>query len=217
MGLRVLVVLLALCGSSVVLGQTAGGGQVSSPAAARVLPSAVLQPSLDVLKTAMDEVRTDKWKGSAAVRSEAEANVGSIRRDVETTLPPLLAAADAAPDSAAKALAAYRNVEALYDVLLRVTTAARIAAPGDQSSALDQALGRLDDGRRALGDRLQTDAVTAEKRASDLQAKLAAIPPPAPPPPAPVCPAPAPAKKRAKPAAKPAAPAASPSPTATPH
>ena len=73
------------------------------------------------------------------MRSEADTNVASIRRDVETTLPPLLAAADAAPDSAAKALAAYRNVEALYDVLLRVTTAGRMAAPGDQSSALDQA------------------------------------------------------------------------------
>lgn len=205
MVLRVLVVLLATCGSSVVLGQTAGGGQVSSLAAAGGLPSAVLQPSLDVVNTAVSEVRTDKWKASAAVRGEAETNVASIRRDVVTTLPPLLAAADAAPDSAAKALAAYRNVEALYDVLLRVTTAGRMAAPGDQSSALDQALERLDDGRRALGDRLQVDAVAAEKRASDLQAKLAAVPPPVPPPPPVVCPPPAPVKKKAKPAAKPAA------------
>jgi hypothetical protein len=163
----------------------------------------MLQPSLDVLKSALDGVRLDKWKGSAAVRSDADTNLASIRKDMETTLPSLLATADAAPDSAAKALPAYRNVEALYDVLLRVATAGRIAAPGDQSSALDQALARLDDGRRALGDRLQEDAKSQEKRVGDLQAALKAVPPPAPPPVPVVCPTPAPVKKKAKPAAKP--------------
>ena len=163
----------------------------------------MLRPALDVLKTALDGVRLDKWKGPAAVRSDEDANLASIRKDMETTLPPLLAAADAAPDSAAKTLPAYRNVEALYDVLLRVAAAGRLAAPADQSSALDQALARLDDGRRALGDRLQEDAKAQEKRVGDLQAALKAIPPPAPPPAPVVCPALPPVKKKAKPAVKP--------------
>jgi hypothetical protein len=107
-------------------------------------------------------------------------------------------------------------------VLLRVATAARLAAPAEQSSALDQAVTTLDAGRRALGDRLQVNAAAEEKRVGDLQAALKAIPPPAPPPPTPVCPTPPPAKKKAKPAAKPAASSssssvASPSSTTSSH
>jgi hypothetical protein len=173
----------------------------------------MLQPALDVLKTAIGAVSIERWKGSSAARNEAETNVASIRRDIGGTLPGLLAQADAAPGSAAKMLPAYRNVEALYEVLLRVDVAARATAPGEQSSALDQALRQLEDGRRALADRLQEDAAAAEKKAVDLQAQLKAIPPPAPVPPAAVCPAPAPVKKKAKPVVKPSA-AASPSSSA---
>jgi hypothetical protein len=173
-------------------------------------PSEVLQPALDVLKTAVGEVNTERWKGPSAARTETETNVASIRRDVDGTLPGLLAQADAAPGSAAKLLPAYRNVEALYEVLLRVDVAARAGAPGEQSSALDQALRQLEDGRKALADRLQDEAAAAEKKAVDLQAQLKAIPPPAPPPPAAVCPAPAPVKKKAKPVVKPSAPATAP-------
>ena len=96
-------------------------------------PSAILQPSLDILHTALGEMAVDKWKASSAIRTEAGCNLRSVQRDLSSTLPPLLAAADAAPDSAAKILPVYRNVEALYDVMLRLDAAARLAAPGNQS------------------------------------------------------------------------------------
>jgi hypothetical protein len=221
MALPVRFLFLALCAPGMALfGQTSAGlSNVSTTASAApgaaTLPSTTLQPSLDVLKTAVADVRVERWKGSAALRTETETNLASIQRDLNSTLPPLLAAADSAPDSAAKVLPAYRNIEALYDVLLRVTSAGKVAAPGDQSSSLDQALTSLEDGRRALGDRLQTDSAAEEKKVSDLQAALKAIPPPAPPPAPPTpaaCPTP-PAKKKAKPAAKPTPPPASTTPS----
>lgn len=185
---------------------------LTAPAARAVLPSAILRPALEVLKQAIAETNTDKWKGSSAVRDEAQSNLRSIERDVETTLPPLLAAADSAPDSAAKALPAYRNVEALYDVLLRLEAAGQLAAPRDQASALEQALANLNDGRRALGDQLQLDADGQERQVMRLQAALRAVPAPVP---AAVCP-PIPPKKSVKPAAKrPTTGAAS--PTTTSH
>jgi hypothetical protein len=168
-------------------------------------PSAILRPALDVLKTALSQLKIDKWKASGPVRDEAQQNLGSIQRDVTSTLPALLEAADAAPDSAAKVLPVYRNVEALYDVTLRLVVAARLSAPSDQMSGLDQALARLDDGRRALGDQLQGTADAQDKQVVRLQAALKAVPPPQPPapaPPPPKCPA-TPVKKR--PAAKPKA------------
>jgi hypothetical protein len=184
-----------------------------APAAAKTdtagkAPSALLQPGLDGVKVALDGLHVDKWKVPGAMKEETTNNLGSIRRDIDSGLPPLLTAADSAPDSIAKVMPAYRNVEALYDVVLRVSGVARLAAPSQESAALAQALGSLEDGRRALGERVQNASVTQEKQMSDLRAQLKAVPAPVvaaapacPPPPAPVKKK-APVKKSAAPAAK---------------
>ena len=223
MALRTPFLLLAVCWPGIALaGQTAPGSSATQgPAPVTRMnatpPSATLRPALDVLKTAMGQLKVDKWKASGPVRDEAQSNLGSVQRDVASTLPTLLAAADAAPDSAAKVLPVYRNVEALYDVTLRLVVAARLSAPSDQMSALDQALARLDDARRALGDQLQGIADAQDKQVVRLQAALKAIPPPQPPapaPPPPKCPTtPVRKKSAAKPAAKPATPPAASQPS----
>jgi hypothetical protein len=199
--LRTPLLLLALCAPSLFL-----TAQTTPAPGTAASASSTLQPSLDVLRTALGATNVDRWKTSAAVRGEEENNLKSIRNDVSTTLPALLAAADAAPGSPAKLLPAYRNVDALYDVVLRVDAAGRIAAPADQSSAFDQALASLESARRTLGDQLQHFTESQEMQVGHLQAALKAIPPPAPlpPPPAPIkCPV-TPVRKK-KPAAKPAA------------
>jgi hypothetical protein len=152
-----------------------------------------MQPALDTLQQTLGILRPDKWKASSAEREEAAANISSIGHDLQTTLPPLLAAADGAPGSVAQLLPAYRNIEALYDVLLRVSEAGDLSAPKQQSTALEQARAKLEDGRRTFGERLQLAAVAREKQVHDLQATIRAIPPPAPPV---VCPPPPPVKKR---------------------
>jgi hypothetical protein len=225
MALRTSFFLLAVCGPGIALmgqnqtGMNAVPGPTSATAAKATPPSATLRPSLDVLKTAVGQLRIDKWKASGPIRDEAQKNLESVQRDVASTLPTLLAAADAAPDSAAKVLPVYRNVEALYDVTLRLVVAARLAAPSDQMSGLDQALARLDDGRHALGDQLQGDADAQEKRVSHLEAALKAVPPPLPPPPPPAplkCPVTPVKKKKAVTAAKPSTPPASSQSSPTP-
>jgi hypothetical protein len=219
MALRTSLLLLAVSWPGIALaGQVApdpspaqGAAPVTRMNAAT--PSATLRPALDVLKTAVGQLKIEKWKASGPIRDEAQSNLGSIQRDVTSTLPALLATADATPDSAAKVLPVYRNVEALYDVTLRLVVAARLSAPSDQMSALDQALARLDDGRRTLGDQLQGTADAQDKQVVRLQATLKAIPPPQPPapaPPPPKCPV-TPARK--KPAVKPATPAAASQPS----
>lgn len=168
---------------------------VAPQAAARVqpAPSAIMQPSLDMLAQTIGTLRPDKWKASDAVRDDAAANISSIRRDLDATLPQLLATADGASASVTQVLPAYRNIEALYDVLLRVAEAGRLSAPGDQKSALEEARAKLEAGRRAFGDRIQAAALAQEQQVHNLQATLRAIPPaPAPA----VCPTPAPEKKR---------------------
>jgi hypothetical protein len=130
--MRVIVAAIFLSGVCVCAAQvpatapTASGGQAAAvaPAAASAAksPSAMMQPGIDAVKQALTAVKVDKWKAAGPVRDETATNIGSIQRDLDATLPGLLTTADGAPDSVTKVFPAYRNVDALYDVLLRVTT-----------------------------------------------------------------------------------------------
>jgi hypothetical protein len=153
----------------------------------------------------------EKWK-SGTVRSEATANVASLQKDLQDTLPVLLAAADAEPQSLSKALPVSRNLDALYDVLLRVVDGSRVAAPADQVDQLIEAMASVQKSRLALNDHLQEMAAGQEKQVVNLQAaivKAQTQTPPAPVCPKPPAPAPAPAAKkkvvRKKPATTPTA------------
>jgi len=157
----------------------------------------LLKPSLDALQQTIGAVKVDKWKGGS-VRAEAGSNISSIQRDLQVTLPALLKEADSAPETMSKVLPVLRNVDALYDVVLRVVDGARVAASTEQVSQLQDSLAGLDKGRRALNDRLQDMAAAQEKQVNDLQVKLKAqVAPVCPAVPVPVCPAaPVPAKKK---------------------
>jgi hypothetical protein len=166
----------------------------AAPAESSSLPSAMLQPSIDALTQAISTVKLDKWKGGS-IRGEAAPNLESIQKDLQNVLPSMLKDADAAPNSMSALLPVLRNVDALYDVVLRVTDGARVAASAEQAGALQDALTSLDKGRRTLQDRLMTLAAGQEKQVSDLQLAIKNQPPP------PVCPV-VPPPDTTKPAAK---------------
>lgn len=177
-------------------------------------PSVVLQPALDALQVTLNQTRMERWK-KGSVRDEASTEVGSITSDIQINLPPLIRDADAAPGALSKTVPVMKNVDALYDVLLRVVEAARIAAPDDQTNALRQALSTLNGARLSLYDKMQNAAIVQEKQVSDLRAtvqKQAAFRCPAPPPPEPCKPT-APAKRPIK--KKPATPPTSGTPPKT--
>jgi outer membrane biosynthesis protein TonB len=178
----------------------------SSPAPPALPPaSKTLAPALSTLRQTLTTLHPDKWKLPPPVLRDTQNNLDSIRRDLDNTLPPLLAAADASPSAIPSVLPAYRNIEALYDVLLRVNQVALLVAPDPQVAALQQAMGNLEDSRRTLGDNLQSAAVSQTQQLADVRASLRKIQS-TPPPPAPVCPPPPPATTtpKKKPAPKPA-------------
>jgi hypothetical protein len=194
------------------LGQDAANG--AAPAGTNM---GVLQPAVMSLQQTMDSLRVDKWRASKDVKMATTDNIGSIRRDVEGTLPGLVTAADAAPGSLVAMLPLTRNVGALYDVVLRVTVIAESAAPGDQADALEKSLRGLESARRTLADRQQQMAAAEEAKVGDLQKQLSARPVVAPTCPPSVAAAPAKTsatttrrKKETKPAAKTPAAAAKP-------
>ncbi|MGB6973473.1 MAG: hypothetical protein WBD67_02195 [Terracidiphilus sp.] len=159
---------------------------LSQAPATPALPSssAQLRSSLYSVQSTLASLNIQKWK-HGSIRDEAADDVQAIQHEIRVTLPPLLVASDAAPESLGKALAVVKRVGAVYDVLLRVFDAARISAPAEQVGELQVALRSLERARLSLDDRLQTEATRQEQQMSALRVTLqkqAAFKCPAPPP-----------------------------------
>lgn len=135
-------------------------------------PSTLLQPALDSVAKAGSAVDLNRWKGPGGMRADVDANLASLQKDLESTLPPLLTAADAAPASASAALPVLLNLDALYSVLLRVTIASRTGAPRDQNESLEKSATLLDSARRDLGQAILASTIAQEKRTAELQATV---------------------------------------------
>ena len=203
---------------------TSSGAAPEPPAAlaapAVPAPSHILQPAFDTVQQTLTGLKIERWK-RGSVRDEASADINSIEQDMRLHVQGLLQDADSAPGTLSKTLPLSRHLDALYDVLLRVVEAARIAAPDDQANELRQTLANLNKARLALDDSMEATAGAQEKQIADLRVtvqKQAAFKCPAPPP-APVCPKPETKKlvrKKPPATATPAAPVTTP-PQATPQ
>jgi hypothetical protein len=142
-----------------------------APAIAR--PSAILLPALANVQSTTADLNISKWKLPGDVRKAAEADVNSIQRDLGGALPGLLAKADAAPGSVPPSFAVYRNVDALYDVLLRVSQMADLGASSKEAVRIASALQGLESARRQLADSIQNTAQSHETRLVALEAARA--------------------------------------------
>ncbi|WP_052200980.1 hypothetical protein [Terriglobus sp. TAA 43] len=135
-------------------------------------PTSLVQPALNKVAQAGSNVDLNKWKGGNGLRGEVDANLGSVQKDLQNTLPPLLADSDKAPESVPASLRILLNLDALYNVLLRIQIAGKGNAPRDQAEALDGALASLDGARRSLGERIISSSAAQDKKISQLQATV---------------------------------------------
>lgn len=160
--------LLAFCFAAASLGQTVPEAR---PTAAPP-PSSILRPALSDVQGTTAALDISKWKASRGVRQATQQDVNSIQRDLGGTLPGLMAQADAAPGSVPPAFAVYRNLDALYDVLLRVSQTADLAAPSREAEAIAAALRRLEAARSALGDSILNASKRHEEQLVSLEAAI---------------------------------------------
>jgi hypothetical protein len=200
-------------------------GQTQAPTQAPATPAApppatgfamsTLRPALANVQTAVANLSIPRWKTTPAIRTAAQQDVASIQRDLTDTLPGLVTQADAPAANGqtplSPAFAVFRNLDALYDVLLRVSETASFAGSAADAANLEDARAQLEDGRAKLGAWLLQSI-----GAQDAQVVRLLTPPPPPaaapapakvivddgPTPAP----PAPKPRRKKPATPPATP-----------
>ncbi|MDE3201442.1 MAG: hypothetical protein KGN79_11040 [Acidobacteriota bacterium] len=141
----------------------------NTPVPVAPTPSTLVRPAIDSVESAISHIRFDRWK-RGDIRDEAQHDSSSILNDLHHPLPPLLEAADLAPDSNAKLVPAFQNIDAVYDVLLRVYSAARVVGQPEDVGSLDRALRDLSEGRKALAERMQAQAEAHEKLVHELRA-----------------------------------------------
>jgi hypothetical protein len=142
---------------------------------------ASLRPALGNVQEAIAGLSIAHWKAPAATRAAIQQDVASMQRDLTTTLPPLLAQADApaanAPAALSPSFAVFRNLDALYDVLLRVTETAALAGPPSDASSLEDARAGLEDGRGRLGAWLLQSIGAQDAQIARARATVAPAPP----------------------------------------
>ena len=143
------------------------------PASAASSVSATLRPALAQVGQSLSEIGIRHWKAPNEVRSAADQDVSSIQRDLNGPLAGLLQQADAAPGSVPAAFAVYRNVDALYDTLLRVVLTANLAAPDSEATSLQGALSNLESARTALGDSILGSSQAQQAELIRVRAALA--------------------------------------------
>jgi hypothetical protein len=167
-----LLTIAALSLTAPIMAQTPGAATMAAPAplpATRITP--IFQPSLETVRGTVAGLHIDKWK-KGNIRDEAMQNIDQIKHDLDANLPTLLRTADAAPGSLSRMLPVARNVNALYDVLLRVVAASRVIAPDEQVARLQDALVALGNARLRFGETMQNSADAMERQAADLRATI---------------------------------------------
>ena len=150
---------------------------VAAPAPATAASESI-RPALAQVQSAVNSLDMDHWKLSREGKSEIEADADSMRQDISGALPALLDQAKAAPEKLAPQWSVVRNVDALYDVLVRVTTTAHLTGSHADANLLAQAEAQLSDARKNLTAQLVAAAGNQDKEVATLHAQLAAAPAP---------------------------------------
>jgi hypothetical protein len=160
----VFVLLTAMVWSAA--GQNAG--------AARPTVGGTLQPALTQVGQALSGTDPQHWKAPRSVKEAVEGDIEAIQRDLNGTLAGLVQQADAAPGSVPADFQVYRNVDALYDTLLRVVETAQLAAPDREASALETALEGLENARGQVADTILSGAQVQQNELIRLQRAIQA-------------------------------------------
>jgi hypothetical protein len=145
----------------------------TAPAAAQPIAIGDLRPAVSQVNQVATSVNIARWKAPGDVKDSTQQDLNSILRDLSSTLPGLIDKANADPTAVGPAFAVYRNIDALYDVLLRVAETATLAGSKDDSSRLQDALNQLQAARSSFGNSILQAATTRDAEVVQLRTAMA--------------------------------------------
>ncbi len=144
---------------------------------------AQLQKTSQSIQADLKNSRVEKWKTDGGTKKQTMADIDSIQRNLQSSLPETIAQLNSSPEDLAASFKLYRNLDALYDVFGSVAEAAGAFGSKDEFQDLDNDLNGLKSARRAFGERMQKLASSKEDELARLRTQvktLTAAPPPPP-------------------------------------
>jgi hypothetical protein len=129
----------------------------------------------------LSRLRIEKWKTDGNTKRQTQSDTESILKNLQNALPGILTQLQSAPENVAITFKAYRNLDALYDVLSSVVESTGAFGGKEEFQALNNDLNALDNSRHAVADRMDKLATAKESEIGELRVALqnarAAIPP----------------------------------------
>jgi hypothetical protein len=120
----------------------------------------------------LTKLRIEKWKTDGSTKKQTLGNVDSIRRNLQSALPEIIAQLRNSPEDLSATFRLYRNLDALYDVMGSVAESAGAFGPKDDFQSLSNDLSSLEGTRRQLAERLANLAASKEQEILRLRADL---------------------------------------------
>ncbi|MHB1937749.1 MAG: hypothetical protein ACYCOR_14340 [Acidobacteriaceae bacterium] len=133
-----------------------------------------LRPALEQAGNSVGQIQIDRWKLSKSWKTQLQSDADSITYDLSRQLPALFHQAQASPTALDAQLNVIQNVDALYDVLVRLTMAADMTGKKADAAMLDGALQRLEAARKAATAQLVSAAAAQHRQLLQLQARMEA-------------------------------------------
>lgn len=171
--LSVLPLCLAVSAQVISSNQPAPQGRVSYSSVSQLntllsqLEQASQAAQLDLAK-----MRIEKWKADSGNKRQAQANVESIQRNLQSALPEIIAELRASPESLTSTFKLYRNLDALYDVFESVAESSGAFGSKDEFQSLENDVNAFERGRRVVAERMETLAGAKELEVTRLRAAL---------------------------------------------
>ena len=131
-----------------------------------------LQAAASQTAIAIEHLRIEKWKADGESKRQAQSNADSVQRNLTSALPGMIEGTRSAPQNLSADFNLYRNLNALYDVLVSLTESAGAFGPKADYEGLAQQLQVIESVRRDLGDALERLTSSMQNELEQLRAQI---------------------------------------------
>jgi hypothetical protein len=131
-----------------------------------------LRPALQQVGNSVGQITIDRWKLSQSWKAQLQSDADSIQQDLSHQLPGLFDQAQASPTALDAQLRVMQNVDALYNVLVRLTMAANLTEKKTDAALLDSALQRLEAARKTATGQIIQAAALQNQQLVQLQTRI---------------------------------------------
>jgi hypothetical protein len=131
-----------------------------------------LEQASQTTQVDLAKLRIERWKTDPGSKRQAQSNVESIQRNLQSALPEIIGELRASPENLSATFKIYRNLDALYDVFESVAESTGAFGSKDEFQGLENDVSAFEKSRRAFADRMDDLASAKEAEVTRLRAAL---------------------------------------------